>query len=273
MSLFDWFIIILAILLIVFGLFMLGFAVRPRSYRPHTPPGQPGPLVEFRPDLPEPVRRHFAATIGSPAPRIESAVVWGWGRACINGIWFPLRFKAWYRPGADFSRRMQVTWYQRPFLSGQDLYRRGQGLYRLANHRETGAQINQNQNLSMWADTVWMPSVFVHSPAIQWLPGETDQTGAQTAILRVPFETGADELRAHFDANTGLMTHLTAMRYNSGSHEKEPWRVDLLEWKRFGGLLIPSRVAMAWGEPGSPVSYWNVEGVAYNVDVSDQLSD
>ena len=77
---------------------------------------------------------------------------------------------------------------------------------------------------------------------------------------------------AHFDPLNGRMTHLSALRYSEESEEKEPWRVDLLAWKNFHGLLIPDQIAVAWGESGSPWSFWNVDGIAYNVNVSDQLS-
>jgi hypothetical protein len=67
------------------------------------------------------------------------------------------------------------------------------------------------------------------------------------------------------------MTHLSGMRYSEDSSVKEPWRVDLLEWKEINGLLVPSHIDNATGEAGSPTSYWLVDGIAYNVNVTEQL--
>jgi hypothetical protein len=89
--------------------------------------------------------------------------------------------------------------------------------------------------------------------------------------LVLPYGETTESLLANFDPETGLMTHLSAARYSSESTEKTPWRVDLLTWKTFHGVNIPDQIAMAWGESGSPWSYWTVDGVAYNVNVDDQL--
>jgi hypothetical protein len=54
---------------------------------------------------------------------------------------------------------------------------------------------------------------------------------------------------------------------------KEPWRVDLLEWKEMNGMLIPYHLDLAWGESGSVMSYWIVDGISYNVTVEEHLVD
>jgi hypothetical protein len=286
------FLLILAFLLLLVGIGVLGFVIPPRPFRAHPAPSHLDASTKFKQDLPEPVLRHFAQTIGDlpegverpeqfcveigntpleaghSAPEIASAVVWGRGRAFIRGVWLPHRFKAWYRPGSSYYRRMEITWYQRPVMRAIDKYIQGVGQFQMGDQSENGQRIDQNQVLMLWAETVWMPSVFVHHPAIRWSPVDDI-----TARLEVPFGKSTDSLLAHFDQETGCMTHLTALRYPQESDNKEPWRIDLLEWKTFHGLLLPCHTAIAWGESGSPWSYWAVDGVAYNVNVSDQLGE
>jgi hypothetical protein len=132
---------------------------------------------------------------------------------------------------------------------------------------EKAEETDQSELLSLWAEMVWMPSAFVHNPVLRW-----DPVDEYTARLIIPVEENSDSLLAHFDPQTGRMTHLTAYRTPARADKKEPWRVDLLTWKSEQGFLIPGEIAVGWGEGGSPVSYWTVDGVAYNVHVEDQLS-
>lgn len=260
------FLVILILLLGLIGVFTLGLVIPPRPYRKYPAPSQRGEPEPLPPDLPEPVRRHFVDTIGENPPTINSAVVWGRGRACIRGVWVPFRFRGWYRSGQAFSRRMEATWFQRPVLRGVDSWIDRVGQFEMAGKMETGERIDQGEMLAMWADSVWMPSVFVHCPDIRWEPVDD-----RTSRLVVPYKDGPGSLDAHFDSITGRMTHLSALRYSDDSQDMEPWRVDLLEWKEINGLLIPVYIDVAWGLVGSPTSYWRVDGIAYNVNVTEQL--
>ena len=262
------FLTVLLILLALVGLVSLGFVIPPRPFRGHPAPSQPGEPQPLRPDLPEPVRRHFAETLGETPPRIDSAVVWGRGRACISGVWAPLRFRGWYRPGEAFARRLEITWFQRPVMRGFDAWNGREGVFELRGRSERGEHTDQGQVLALWADAVWTPAVFVHDPRVRWEPVDE-----HTARLIVPYKDGTESLLAHFDPQTGRMTHISAMRFSEEGDMKEPWRVDLLEWKTIDGLLLPYHTSIAWGESGSPWSYWTLDGVAYNVNVSDHLGE
>jgi hypothetical protein len=261
------FLVFLILLLALIGVFTLGLVIPPRPYRKYPAPSQRGKLEPLPAGLPEPVRRHFVDTIGENPPAIDSAVVWGRGRACIRGVWVPFRFRGWYRAGESFLRRMEVTWFQRPVLRGVDSWVDGQGVFDMAGKVETGERIDLGQVLTMWADSVWMPSVFIYCPDIHWEPVDD-----RTSRLVVPYKKDETcSLDAHFDPANGRMTHLTALRYSDDSNDMEPWRVDLLEWKEINGLLVPVYIDIAWGLVGSPTSYWRVDGIAYNVNVTEQL--
>ena len=254
------------------GLVALGVALPARPYRAHHEPSQPGRPTPFRYGHPTPVARHFRDTIGETPPAMESAIVWGQARIFLRGLWLPARFKAWYRPGREYYRAFEITFYTQPFLRGNEFWIDGQGLFEIGGEAEIGREVNEGQVLALWAQSVWMPSVFVHDSSIHW-----DPVDDLTARLVVPVPgsgdvpPGEDSLLAHFDPQSGCMTHFSALRRRNTKPAKEPWRVDLLEWKTFEGLRIPSQVAVAWGETGSPWSYWSVEGVVYNVDVSEKL--
>jgi hypothetical protein len=262
----HYFFIAMIILLGLIGLFTLGLVIPPRPFRSHPAASHLGDPAPMRPELPEPVRRHFFETIGEHPPAIVSAVVWGRGQASIRGVWVPLRFKSWYRAGEAFYRRMEITWFQRPVMWGSDSWIDGVGQFEMGEEVENGERVDQGQMLTLWADMVWLPSIYVHSPDIHWQPA-----GDHTARLAVPYRGGTESLDVHFDPFSGRMTHFSALRYAAESPEKEPWRVDLLGWKKINGLLIPYHTDMAWGEAGAPWVYWTVDGIAYNVNVADKL--
>lgn len=262
---------ILLILLGLLGVAMLGFVIPPRPFREHPAPSRPGEPAPFRPGLPEPVQRHFRDTLGDMPEQIHTALIWGRGKVNIRGVWLPMRFKAWYRPGDAFYRRLELTWFQRPVLRGQDAWINQQGVYEMGGRVERGEGIDEGQVLTLWADAVWMPSVFVHDARLRW-----EAVTEHTARLVLPFASKgqkAEDLLAHFDPLSGQMTHFTALRFSPNEEAKAPWRVDLMAWKKYQNFTIPCQIAIAWGESGSPVSYWDVDGIAYNVNVSDQLGD
>jgi hypothetical protein len=273
------FLIVLAVLIVLGGLLALGFAVRPRPFRPHPAPSQPGAPRPLPADLPAPLLRHLRETAGAQPPAAASAVIWGRGRIEIRGVWLPLRYKLWYRAGQGFYRRMEITWFQRPVLRGVEYFIGGEGVVEVGGRALRGPRIDQAQALALWAELVFLPGALADPPGARW-----EAVDEVTARL-VFYAAGApDSLLAHFDPDSGRMTHLSGLRYpvpGLGSErdpdlalaEKQPWRVDLLTWQQVGDLQIPCRVAVAAGDSGSPESYWSAEGVAYNVNVSDQLGD
>jgi hypothetical protein len=153
-------------------------------------------------------------------------------------------------------------------MSGIDRYVQGQGDFSLGVRMEPGEDANRSQALVLWAEMVWLPSVLVQDPRLRW-----ELVDEHTARLEAPVGPGLESLLVHFDPLSGRMTHLEGKRVRPETGEQEPWRMDLLAWKEFHGILIPAQVSVAWGESGSPWSYWTLDGVAYNVHVDDQLGE
>ncbi|MBE0698864.1 MAG: hypothetical protein IH586_18245 [Anaerolineaceae bacterium] len=265
-SWFHLFLIVLAVFMLLTGLVTLGLSLRPRPFRAHPVPTRLEEHAPYLPGLPAPVRRHFEAAIGETPPLIHTAVVWGRGKALVRGVWTPLRFKGWYRPAESFVRRMEFTFFLRPVMRGIERFTGSEGGFELGEEAERGPELYHDQVLALWSEAVWMPSVFVHDPRIRW-----EAQDEHSARLIIPTRAGEETLQAFFDPLSGCLTHFTGLRTPAGETETEPWRFDLFEWKRFHDLLIPTEITVAWGEAGSPWLYMTVDGVAYNVNVSDQL--
>lgn len=262
------FLTILIVLVGVVGLFWLGTQIPPKPFRSHPAPTHQGEEQPIPEGLPEVVARHFTQVLGETPPRIETAVIWGRGQACVRGLWVPMRFKTWYRVGDSFYRRMELTWFRRPVLRGVEAWTGQEGIFDLGDRSERGEDIDLRELMVLWAEALWMPTALVHHPHVHWEPVD-DQTAKLTF-----FQAGRKgSFLAHFEPLTGRMTHLSGLSYSAESGAIEPWRLDLHEWKNFHGLLLPWRTAIATGESGTPVWYWSVDGVSYNVNVSDQLGE
>ncbi|MGH3149056.1 MAG: DUF6544 family protein, partial [Rubrobacter sp.] len=109
------------------GLGWVGLRVRPAPFPARPEKTREPSTVGLPPDLPEPVARHFRATLGEEVRRIETAVVWGRGRFNLNGLWFPMRFKSYHVAGREFRRDMELTWFRAPIFRGYDAYLDGKG--------------------------------------------------------------------------------------------------------------------------------------------------
>ena len=222
--------------------------------------------VRLPANLPAPVLRYLHVALGEHAPHIKSAVFWG--RAQANfGIWAPMRFQLYHRVGYDFRRELQITWFGFPLLQALDQYVNGQGMTGLVGKADTGARVDQGSNMILFAEAPLYPSIFVTDPRIRWVA--IDDTSAQ---LFFPFGEEEDAMTVYFDPQTDLITKMTALRYFGANGEKEPWRVDFLTWQQVDGMTIPARSAITWEKQGQPWSYWDITGVAWNVDLSAVLT-
>ena len=262
---------IIGITVIFLGIIWLGFQIEPKIFSPHPEKTNDAGTVDVLPDIPALVKRYYDAAAGSMVPVIKSAVVWGKGKLRINGIWMPVRFKAYYLPGQAFIRYLEVTWFGKTVLKVRDSYMNGEGVLKtngLLNMTETGEKIDQGQNLAMWGESVFMPSVFFTNTGARW-----EIVDDKTVRLVIPYGEQNDSLDFKFDLKTGLISHIWAMRYKGQNEEKTPWRIDITEWMTSHYVKIPSRSSVTWEDEVSPWSYWTVEDVEFNVEISEMLKD
>jgi hypothetical protein len=244
----------------------VGLQIPSKIVSPATGKSQAGGSVQIPENLPAPVRRYLQVALGDHAPRIESAVFWG--RAQANfGLWLPMRFQLYHRVGYDFRRDMQITWFGFPVLKALDQYVNGQGLTGLVGKADTGERIDQGSNMILFAEAPLYPSIFATDRRIRWVA--IDDSSAQ---MFFPFGDEEDSMTVYFDPQTDLITKMTALRYFGANGEKEPWRVDFLSWQVVDGMTIPLRSAITWEKQGKPWSYWDITGVAWNVDLSSVLT-
>lgn len=220
--------------------------------------------LDLPPDLPEPVRRYLRVALGESIPQIETLSVYG--RAEANfGFWVPLRYRLVHHAGHAFERYMEVTWFGLPILKAIDRYFQGKGKTGPLGHEAVGPAVDQGANMILWAEGPLMPSIWA-SECLRW--ESIDET---TARLVFPFGDETDELTVSFDPKTGLVSSIKALRFREPDGDKEPWRVDFLSWHTKDGVTLPTRIAVVWELQGEAWSYWDIEKVYWNRDVSDRL--
>jgi hypothetical protein len=248
------------------GIGWIGLQVSPSNLPPPDDAPQDLGTVEIPAALPVPVRRYYQAALGDRAPRIESLVVYGRARANF-GLWLPLRYRLVHRPGYDFERHMEVTWFGLPVLRAIDRFIDGAGMTGPVGKAATGPAVDQGANMILWAEAPLMPSLWITDSRIRW--EAIDDT---TARLIFPYGQEEDELTVHFDPESGLVTRITALRYRDEKSDKIPWHVDFLSWQMVNGAKLPARIAVTWEDQGEPWSYWNFQDIYWNVDVSKILA-
>ena len=246
----------------------LGLQVKPKPF-PTYPERTPAlNTVELPADLPAPVARYYKTVIGDQIPVIESAVISGRAKLRFFGLRFPARFRFTHITGQGYRHYIEATIFGYPVMKVNEHYLDGKARLQLpVGVIENEPRVDLAANLALWAEAVWMPSIFITDPRVRW---ETvDDT---TARLVVPFGEEEDALTVTFDPQTGLIRTMEAMRYREATDEaKTPWRNEPLGWQAFHGIMIPSPAAVTWLDEGTPWSVWSIEDVVYNVDVSEYI--
>lgn len=247
------------------GIGWLGLQIPPRNFTPPATATADLGTVAVPADLPAPVRRYFQVAFGDQVPRVESMVAWGRARANF-GLWMPLRFLLYHRPGYDFRRDMEVTWFGLPVLKAMDQYINGKGMTGPVGNADTGPEVDQGSNMILWAEATFYPSLLITDSRIRW-----EAIDDNSARLRFPFGAQQDELIFQFDPETGLVTRTSALRYQGNTGKKVPWYAEIQEWQTVNGMKLPLTVAVVWETQRGPWSYWNFEHILWNVDISQQL--
>lgn len=270
-SVFTIVITLISIVIVFLGIVWVGFQIEPKSFPPHPEKTRDAGAVNVSRDIPEPVKRYSEAAAGSHVPLIRSAVVWGKAKVRMNGIWMPVRFKEYNLAGQAFHRYMEVTWFGRTILKVSDVYRNGKGFTKIEgmlNKTETGEKIDQGSNLALWGEIVFTPSVAITVTRARW-----EAVDDETVRLVIPYGEQNDSLDFKFDPKTGLIKQIAAMRYKGQNEEKTPWLINITEWMTSHYIKIPSRFSVTWEDEGSPWSYWTVEDMEYNVDITGMIKE
>ena len=259
--------IVLGVLLGLTLIGWLGFQVAPRRY---PAVDEPETGIKSRPvpgDLPAPVERFYQQVYGEEMPVVSSAVISGRGTMRIKGLTMPVRWRFTHRAGKDYRHQIQTTWFGLPLLKVNEVYRGGTGRMELPFGIMQGVKVDQGANLGLWAETIWMPSVWLTDPAASW-----ESLDEHTAVLVVPFGEEEQRFVVRFDPETGLIHLMESMRFKGEeSDSKTLWLNQVRAWGEKDQAFIPVDVALIWFDEGTPWAQLQVEEIAYNLDVEGFL--
>jgi hypothetical protein len=250
------------------GVGWLGLQVQPAPLPPYPGSTHIEDTVAVPADLPAPVRRFYDAIAGGQVPVITSAVLTGRASLRFAGITFPARWRFTHLAGRDYRHYIEATVFGQPVLKVDESYLDGHTRLELPfGVVEHEPKVDMAANLGLWGESVWLPPVFLTDPRVRW--EAIDET---TARLVVPFGAAEDSFRVTFDAETGLIKAMQALRYRDAKDERKvPWRLEPLGWQWFHGIRLPSPAAVTWLDQGKPWLVMTLEDVVYNADVSQYI--
>lgn len=226
------------------------------------------PLKSMRATSSVPVVSKFYETVfDGDVIETKTSVVAGKARFNIKGIPMKGRFITFYRASEGFYRYIEVTWFGIPILSGYDLYTEDTSEFCMGESVETGERIEQGQNLALWAESFWSPSMLVFSDAIEW-----QGIGERAAVMHIPYHDDSDTITITFE-DEGLIEKMEALRFKGNSPEKTLWQIKCLEWADFDGITIPVKSSVKWGDEAKPWAYWEIDSIQYNIPVSEGFID
>lgn len=238
---------------------------------------KPAPLPRFEavaPDLayvplpaglPAPVTRFYQTIMGERVPLIESAIISGRGYLRLGGIKFPARARFTHEAGQGYRHYIEGTLFGRRLFQANEWYLDGRVRMELpVGVIENDRKSDEGAALGLWAETALLPSLFVTDPRVRW--EAIDETHAR---LIVPSPAGEDAFTVTFDAETGLLVSLEALRWKSPeSPAKLRWTAAVRDWVRRGEWLLPSTMAASWEDEQGPWLVLTTDEVIYNVDVT-----
>lgn len=254
--------------MILIAIAWLGLKVKPKPFAPYPSQTTKPETIPWPDDLPPPVERFYRAIYGDQVPVIESAVISGRAQLRVFGITFPGRFRFTHTAGQDYRHYIEATIFGLPIMKVNEYYLEGKSRLELPfGVIENEPKVDRAANLGLWAESIWLPSIFITDPRVRWEPINED-----TALLRVPFGEDRETFVARFDPRTGMLRFLEAMRYKDAAHEaKTPWINEIRNWQDIDGNTIAVVGAVTWLDEATPWAVFTVEEVLYNADLSKYI--
>ncbi|MCE1252852.1 MAG: hypothetical protein LWX83_04795 [Anaerolineae bacterium] len=263
-------ILLISITSILFLFFVgwLGLQVQPQPFAAYRAAQGDTKYIPLPEGLPKPVQRFYRAVYGDNIPVIKSAVITG--RAVMRPVgpfYLPARFRFTHIAGQGYRHYIETTFFGLPIMQVNEAYVNEHARMELPFGTDEGEKLNQAANLGLWAETLWMPAVFLTDERVHWLPVDD-----HTAILKVPFEDTQDCFVVRFDPQTGLVSWFESMRYHdSNSSQKVLWLNQALRWEERDGKPFFAQGAANWMDDGKPWAIFNAEVIVTNVDVSEYI--
>jgi hypothetical protein len=219
--------------------------------------------------LPAPVERFYRQVYGESVPMVETFVVTGRAKLRIMGITFPSRFRFTHVTGQDYRHYIETTIFGLPLMRVNEHYRDGVGRLELPFGVEEGPKVEQGANLGLWAESMWLPSIFITDPRVRW-----EAIDEESALLIVPYGEERQQFVVRFDPATDMIHFMESMRYKgTGSESKTLWINEALQWGIVDGYTTAAVGAATWFDEGTPWAVFTVEDICTNVDVEEYIQE
>jgi hypothetical protein len=262
---------IIIALIILLGIGWVGLRVKPKPFAAY-PQTTPSLIMVPLPDnLPAPVARYYRALYGEEIPLINTAVVTGRAKMRPFGVTLPARFRFIYEAGQGYRHYIEATFFGIPFMKVNERYLDGHGRLEIPIIGVAeGPKTNQGANLGLWAESTYFPAIWLTDSRVRW-----EAIDDETALLIVPFGEEEQQFVVRFDAQTGELLLMEAMRYRDEASEKILWLAAAVpgETVEVGGARINAAGSATWLDQGTLWAIFTAEEIFYNVDVGETIRD
>lgn len=249
----------------------IGLKTQPAPFAAYDRPAAPPETIPLPEGLPAPVERFYRQVYGERVPVIQSAVISGRGEMRPMGnITFPMRFRFTHEAGQNYRHYIEATFFGLPIMKVNEHFLEGKGRMELPfGVVENNAQVDQGGNLALWAEAIWLPSLFLTDPRARW-----EAVDEATAVLYVPFGADEEQFIVRFDPETGLIQLFESMRYKGeNTPQKTLWINESLAWGDLNGTPTLLEAAVTWLDDGRPWAIFTVEEIIYNSDVKTYIRE
>jgi len=219
------------------------------------------------PNAPAPVARYLEVAYPGGAPEVDTVVMEGSGRFRRRPLpWIPMKGTISLRPGTDRVSEMTVVLRPVTLMKVLDAYVDGHGITKFLRTADVGDEIDQGSLHPMICEALMFPSSWSRIPGLAWEPVDD-----RVARLLVPFGDATEVVTVGFDRATGFPSSYEVPRFKAKG-AKVDWRIDMLDWRRFGQVVVPARIVVTWADDPGPWLRMRFEQVTTGEDIEEPLA-